>query len=301
MIYYILAVLTGVMVSSQSSLNGLLYPYLGVFGVACAVQALNALTCLVFRVAHTKKFPGKGSFTVHGALGGMFAIIILGFSGYLVTKLGAAVTVCLSVSGQLFMSAAVDHFGLFGSSKTRFTLTRLPGFLLILAGIIVINFAGADAFVAVENRLTLVLLMLFNLSLGVMTLFARLFNYEGGRRVGKLDAAIVSGAAGAAVTLVLLVVVKSLRPDFQMLPQMPVWPLICGPIGALACLSTMLTYSKLKIFHATIFMLVGQILTGIVCDLVLWGGLPPVKLVGILIIVAGIFWDKKVTAPPKNV
>lgn len=294
--YALLAVCTGMMVSAQSSLNGMLYPFFGVFGVGFAAQFLNALTSLVLRICKTRKLPQLKGMPFHCCFGGFCAILVLGFSGFLVTRLGAAVTVSLSVAGQLFISAIVDHFGLFRTPKTRFQAVRLPGFLAMLAGIVVINFSGLDSFTAVDNRWVLALLLLLNLSLGIITLFARLFNYEASRYVGKLDGAFVSAAAGSAAAALVLLLVPPLRPTLEMLPAAPLPALITGPLGAVACMCNMLCYDKMKIFHATIFMLVGQLLTGILADLFYWGSLQPMKLLGILIVIAGIFWDKKKTA-----
>lgn len=293
MLYSLLAILAGILIAAQSSLNAVLHPFLGVIGVSFAAQFINALSGLAVRLAVSKRLP-RIKVPWPGYLGGFCAIFVLGFSSYLVTKLGAGVTVCLSVSGQLMMSAIVDHYGLFGSERMAFRRERIPGFIGILAGIFIINFAGTDAFVAVENRGMLLFLLAFNIFVGFVTVFARMFNYEASKHVGKIDGSFVSAASGTVGSLALLLIFSGLRPPIEAYFNAPAWPYLTGVVGTAACILNMLCYDKMKIFHATIFLLAGQIAAGILADLLFWGSLPMVKLLGILVVSAGIFWDKKV-------
>ena len=51
------------------------------------------------------------------------------------------VTTCLSVAGQLVISAVIDHYGMFHVPKVPFSARRIPCFMLILAGILLLNLA----------------------------------------------------------------------------------------------------------------------------------------------------------------
>ena len=115
MLYAFLAILSGMLISGQSSCNGLLYPFIGVIAVGFVSQLLNAVTSFFFSLIYFHRPPRLKGLPFYDYFGGVCAMFVLGFSGYLVAHLGTAVTVCLSVSGQLFMSAIVDHFGWFGS------------------------------------------------------------------------------------------------------------------------------------------------------------------------------------------
>ena len=296
MLYMALAVLAGILVSSQSSFNGMLYPFLGVLGVSFASNFLNAVTSFFFSLVYFHRPPKLKGLPVHASFGGLCALVVLGFSGYLVAHVGTAVTVCLSVSGQLFMSAVVDHFGLFGSEKIAFKKIRIPGFLCIIIGVFVINFAGGSAFSSVKNQWFLLLLLIFAIIIGCITVFARMFNYEASKYVGKLDGNFANSMMGAGAALVILLVTTGFRPPVSGILKAPAAGYLTGPFGTIACVLNSLCYAKLKVFHATIFLLIGQIATGIVMDLILLGSFPPGKLVGILIVCFGIFLDKKFTA-----
>ena len=55
MVYAFLAVLAGAMISSQSSCNGVLYPYIGVLGVGFISPFLNAVFSYIFHLVSEKK------------------------------------------------------------------------------------------------------------------------------------------------------------------------------------------------------------------------------------------------------
>ncbi len=293
MLYIVLAVISGAMISAQSSYNGMLYPFIGVLGVGFISQLLNALTSLILEFSVTKKFPKPNGMPFHACFGGVCAIFVLGFSGYLVAKLGSAVTVCLSVSGQLIMSAVVDHFGWFGSDKVAFHAFRLPGFLCILAGVFVINFAGADSFTGVSGQGMLFLLLIFAIFIGCITVFARMFNYEASRYVGKIAGSFYNGGFGALVAFFLLLFATGLKLPVSGFKSAPLIGYLTGPLGGFSCVLNNMAYGNMKVFHATIFLLIGQIAASIVADLILLGSFPPGKLLGIAVVCAGIFLDKR--------
>ena len=206
MLYAFLAILSGMLISGQSSCNGLLYPFIGVIAVGFVSQLLNAVTSFFFSLIYFHRPPRLKGLPFYDYFGGVCAMFVLGFSGYLVAHLGTAVTVCLSVSGQLFMSAIVDHFGWFGSEKVPFKARRLPGFFCILAGVFVINFAGANTFQGISGRGFLFLLLIFAILVGCVTVFARMFNFEASKYVGKLDGNFANAGFGSIVSFIIYLI-----------------------------------------------------------------------------------------------
>ncbi|HIZ45164.1 MAG TPA: DMT family transporter [Firmicutes bacterium] len=296
MVYAFLAVLAGAMISSQSSCNGVLYPYIGVLGVGFISPFLNAVFSYIFHLVSEKKPLRLNGMPVHASFGGFCSVFVLGLSGYCVARLGTAVSVCLSVSGQLFMSAIVDHFGLFGTEKVSFHSIRIPGFLCILAGIFIINFAGADSFSSIDSRGILFLMLLLALVIGFVTVMARMFTYEATRYVGRFGASCINSLVGSAGALVLILITTGFRPSLSGYVEAPLVSYLTGPLGTVSCYLSNIAYDKIKVFYATICLLVGQIAAGIAADLYMLGSFHPGKIIGIAVVCAGIFWDKKHTA-----
>jgi transporter family-2 protein len=72
-------------------------------------------------------------------LGGFLGAIFVGYITWVNQQQGLALTFVLVVSGQIFCSLVVDHFGFFGSAVRAITLEKIIGAALIIVGIILIK------------------------------------------------------------------------------------------------------------------------------------------------------------------
>jgi len=72
-------------------------------------------------------------------LGGMLGAIFVGYITWVNQKQGMALTFALIVSGQIFMSLLIDHYGLLGSAIRTITLEKIAGAVLIIAGLVLIK------------------------------------------------------------------------------------------------------------------------------------------------------------------
>jgi transporter family-2 protein len=72
-------------------------------------------------------------------LGGFLGAIFVGYITWINQQQGLALTFVLVVSGQIFCSLFVDHFGLLGSAVRTITLEKIIGGVLIIVGIILIK------------------------------------------------------------------------------------------------------------------------------------------------------------------
>lgn len=72
-------------------------------------------------------------------LGGCLGAIFVGYITWINQEQGVALTFALVVSGQIFISLLIDHYGLLGSAVRAITLEKVIGALLIIAGIVLIK------------------------------------------------------------------------------------------------------------------------------------------------------------------
>ena len=72
-------------------------------------------------------------------LGGLLGAIFVGYITWVNQKQGMALTFGLVVSGQIFISLLIDHYGLLGSAIRTITLEKIIGALLIIAGLVLIK------------------------------------------------------------------------------------------------------------------------------------------------------------------
>jgi transporter family-2 protein len=60
----------------------------------------------------------------------------------LLPKLGASGFIALALAGQVVASLVLDHFGWFGLVEREMTLPRVFGAVLLMAGVVLIQFGG---------------------------------------------------------------------------------------------------------------------------------------------------------------
>ena len=72
-------------------------------------------------------------------LGGFIGSIFVGYITWVNQQQGIALTFALAVSGQMFLSLLIDHYGLFGAAVRTITLEKIIGVALIICGIVLIK------------------------------------------------------------------------------------------------------------------------------------------------------------------
>lgn len=138
----ILVILAGVLLSLMQSFGGVLSGYVGIFGTSLAVHLIGGilLAGYILIVLRTRIRLGPMPWYIY--LAAVFGIALTATNSYCVARLGASLTTCLSIAGQLFFSILIDHFGALGIRRTRFDLRRLPPLLVLLGGLILVAFSG---------------------------------------------------------------------------------------------------------------------------------------------------------------
>ncbi|WP_044896526.1 DMT family transporter [Aeribacillus alveayuensis] len=129
-------VIAGMATSIQASINGGLGKKVGVLEGAFISFLIGTIALFLFQL-----FFGKGNvlqmFSVPkwqllGGLLGAFYVFIMVLS---VPKVGVATSIIAIISGQLVMSAMIDHFGLFGGKQIPFDMKRMMGIVLLFGAL----------------------------------------------------------------------------------------------------------------------------------------------------------------------
>ncbi|MCD8155189.1 MAG: DMT family transporter [Clostridiales bacterium] len=137
--YVILTLIAGACQAAMASLNGMISDYLGMFGMSLVVHAIGGLLLILYMKIFTHEKLKITGMPWYLYSAGFFGILLVVVSSYCIGIIGASYMTCLSVTGQMLTSAVIDHFGWFGIPRVPFNKKRIPCFLLILAGLIVIN------------------------------------------------------------------------------------------------------------------------------------------------------------------
>jgi transporter family-2 protein len=75
--------------------------------------------------------------------GGAFGVCFISLALVLLPKLGASGFMALALAGQVVASLVLDHFGMFGLVERQMTVSRGFGALLLVAGVVLIQFSAA--------------------------------------------------------------------------------------------------------------------------------------------------------------
>ncbi|KPN92325.1 DMT family transporter [Pseudomonas nunensis] len=150
----LLAVIAGAVVPFQSAINANLSRGLGhPLWATLASLLVSLLVLLPIILALRLPLPSVG-FISKAPLwmwaGGVFGVCFVALAVMLLPKLGASGFVVLALTGQVIASMVLDHFGLFGLLERQLTLPRVFGAVLLVAGVVLIQFSGAPGKVLVN-------------------------------------------------------------------------------------------------------------------------------------------------------
>lgn len=144
MLYIVLMVCAGCMIAMQSPINAALSRQAGPLEASLFSFLVGGLALFCAVLAF-----GKGSFFRAFEApgwqwcGGLLGAALVFASILAVPRIGVLASVVAMILGNLALAAIIDNFGWFGAPVTPFTLRRLIGFCLVLAGLFFIFFKGS--------------------------------------------------------------------------------------------------------------------------------------------------------------
>lgn len=133
----LLALVSGVLMAVQGSVNAALSKIIGLLEAAFVVHITGAalLSVLLFLL----KF-GSGSLSKiseapwYSWLGGAAGVAIVYLVAAAIPAVGVANATTGIIVGQVVTAVLIDHFGVFGVEKIPFGINQLAGFLLLAFG-----------------------------------------------------------------------------------------------------------------------------------------------------------------------
>ena len=143
----LLAVIAGAVVPFQSAINANLGRGLGhPLWATLASLLVSIVVLLPVIVAMRLPLPTL-AFITKAPLwmwaGGAFGVCFISLALMLLPKLGASGFIALALAGQVVASLVLDHFGLFGLMERQMTLPRVVGAVLLIAGVVLIQFSAS--------------------------------------------------------------------------------------------------------------------------------------------------------------
>ncbi|WP_338801021.1 DMT family transporter [Pseudomonas sp. RSB 5.4] len=145
----LLAAFAGAVVPFQSAINSNLARGLGHPLWATLASLLVSVLVLLPVILALRLPPPSLGFISKAPLwmwaGGAFGVCFVALAVMLLPKLGASGFVALALAGQVIASMLLDHFGLFGLVEKQLTMSRVLGALLLIGGVVLIQFGEATS------------------------------------------------------------------------------------------------------------------------------------------------------------
>ncbi len=136
LLWALLGVTGGVLVSIQLPMNTVLQRYVGFWEGIFVVNLTGAVVAgaIVLTV-------GKGNLhgifqaPLYSLLGGALGVVIVALSTFIVPHIGVAAAVSVFIAGQLVTALVVDTLGAVGQSTIPLSWERLAGVAMLLVGV----------------------------------------------------------------------------------------------------------------------------------------------------------------------
>ncbi|MCL2364352.1 MAG: DMT family transporter [Defluviitaleaceae bacterium] len=288
--YYLLALLTGVLITVMVAFNGNVTVRHGLY-TATVVIHLVGLLCvsLLLLVKREKPFlrgvvgaDGR-RIPVHMYLGGAVGVITVLLTNFAFGDISVSALMALGLFGQSLSSIAVDQFGLFGMARHPFNRRKIIGLVLMLCGIgvMVTDFGGGAAILAAVAA--------FGSGASIVT--SRVLNARLAVFIGTRRGVFMTHITGLAVALPLLLVLGrsevGFNLDYLFTPMFFIY--LGGMLGVIVITLDNVTAVRIPAFYLALMLFVGQVGAGLTVDFVIDRVFSMTNLLGGCLVALGLF------------
>lgn len=136
--YYLLAMLCGLLISSMIAINGNLTSWYGVYPATVIIHLMGLIPlAIVVKTKHIKLRLPKGV-PLYYLLGGAIGVGTTVFNNLAFGIISISAILALGLLGQSVSSILIDNFGWFGMEKRPFRKGKVVGLAFVLMGIVLL-------------------------------------------------------------------------------------------------------------------------------------------------------------------
>ena len=274
--YYLLALLTGILISIMTVFNGGLTEIYGVYSATVIVHIAGLLFILVLILSNQERPFSKGQ-AWFLYLGGAIGVMTTAFNNLAFGRISVSAIMALGLLGQSITGLIIDKYGLMSMPKHPFHKRKILGLLLILCGIIsmINNFDVLAVFLSFSAGINIVISRTLNARLAEHTSVrtSTFFNYLIGLTVAVFICFLFGRNEMAFV-------------NFAISPKLYIY--LGGILGVCVVLLSNMTVAKISAFYLSLFLFVGQVFTGILMDIILSQVFSLRNLIGGIFVIVGL-------------
>ena len=272
---FILGIVAGMMVPIQTSINSRLGRYTESSFYASTISFfVGTLFLLILNIIFntqmfSSSFYNGHSIDYHWWVGGLLGVCFLTGNLLLLPRLGATLTVVMTVAGQICMGVVIDTFGLLGASQHPFTFLKGVGIVVLFLGILLMNYIPRNKLEEKTNP-TFYLWLLVGFVFGFAPPLQTTINSGLSQQMhSSLFASLISFTVGTIALFILTLVfnrslkIKATQPNIGQIK--PLY-FIGGILGVVFVTSNIILMPFLGAALTTIIAMLGQMLMGVIID-----------------------------------
>lgn len=299
----ILGILAGLCVPLQTSINTKLGSYTkspilaSFYSFLIGTIVLIIVNTIMNPQKLTPSFIMNQDFSYVWFTGGLLGVVFLTGNLLLLPRIGAALTVVMTVSGQIIMGLIIDQFGLFDADIHTINIGRISGVILMLLGILLMNYKKKSSRVITTQSNHTNYWMILGIMTGCLPPIQTAINSALRYEVDSFYfSALISFAIGTiALFFLSLILVRRIRFSFHQPEQGTIKPIyfIGGALGVVFVTTNILLMPELGAALTLMVVIFGQMLMGILIDHLGLFNTPKFKittrrLIGAILVFVGI-------------
>lgn len=275
--YYLLAVLAGIVISVMVSLNGGLTQAYGTYSAAVIIHVVGVVFAMALCATRKEKPLPRNHVPLWAYTGGAIGVLTTLFNNYAFGRISMTSIVALGLLGQSLASMVFDTFGLLGMEKRPVRKSAAIGFLPAIAGIFFMMDGSVSGAVPA---------VIVSLGAGVSVVLSRTVNSRLSGETSPLVGSLINHIVGLPICVILAISFQ--RPLWIAMADVKPWMFLGGTLGVVTVLLFNITVPKVSAFQLTLLSFVGQVFTGITLDFVQGQEVSNASFTGGLVIAAGL-------------
>ena len=275
--YYLLSLLTGILVAIMITVNGGLTTLYGVYSATVIIHVVGLLL-IGGVILLRKEKPFRKGLPWCLYIGGVVGVASTVSTNFAFGKISVSAILALSLFGSSIMSLLVDQFGLFKMRVHRFRPHQLPGLLLVVGGIVCLMIGSFS--------LLPVLAVFFS---GVLLVVSRSFNSRLAEQTSVYSSTFFNYVCGLCTAVPVFLLLGRGEPAVAHFALSPNWWIyLGGAIGVFTVFLTNVVVVKIPALYISLLMFVGQVFTGVLLDALLDGAFSLQNLIGGVFVALGM-------------
>ena len=288
--YYLLSLLTGVLISVMIAFNGGLTEQYGVYSATVIIHVAGLLMTLVI-LAAKREWPFAKAQAWFLYLGGAIGVVTTVFNCLAFGRISVSSILALGLFGQSVTGLVIDQYGLLDMPRHPFKKRKILGLLLILCGI-----------ASMTNEFDL-LPVILSFATGVTIVVSRTTNARLAENTSVLSSTFFNYIIGIIVAVPVCLAFGRGEPAFTGFAFSPNIVIYLGGIaGVCVVLLSNVTVARVSAFFLSLLVFIGQVFSGLLVDMVLSQTFSPRNMIGATFVTAGLcvnlLLDRKAAPTP---